>query len=151
MAFDTPAALEKLGANMWGLTASDFKGGYTAWGGPPAQGPIDGSVVPCAPAGSMGFSPRLCLDALLEMKKLYGEKGYLKYGFVDSFNPQTGWYNKDVIGIDVGPTVLMAENARSGWVWKTFMSAPEAQAALKKAGFRAVASDAPAHSSIYGK
>jgi hypothetical protein len=29
----------------------------------------------------------------------------------------------------------MAENCRSGFVWKTFMSAPEAKAALKAAGF----------------
>jgi hypothetical protein len=30
----------------------------------------------------------------------------------------------------------MAENCRSGFVWKTFMSAPEAQRALKAAGLR---------------
>jgi len=30
----------------------------------------------------------------------------------------------------------MAENCRSGFVWKLFMSCPEAQAALKAAGFR---------------
>jgi hypothetical protein len=126
----------KYGPNMWGLTASDYEKGYTAWGGPPAQGPIDGSVVPCAPAGSLAFEPRICLDALKEMKQRYGAKGYVKYGFVDAFNPHTGWYNDDVIGIDVGPTVLMAENCRSGFVWKTFMSAPEAQRALKAAGLR---------------
>jgi hypothetical protein len=124
------------GADVWGITASDGPGGYQAWGGPPAQGPIDGTVVPCAAAGSLVFQPRLCLDALKAMRARYGEKGYLKYGFVDAFNPATGWYNRDVLGIDVGPTVLMAENCRSGFVWKTFMSNPEARAALKVAGFR---------------
>jgi hypothetical protein len=34
--------------------------------------------------------------------------------------------------------VIMAENCRSGFVWKTFMSSPEAGAALKAAGFRAL-------------
>src|SRR5260370_7338330 len=34
--------------NIWGITASDSVKGYKAWGGPPAKGPIDGSVVPCA-------------------------------------------------------------------------------------------------------
>src|SRR6267143_494570 len=34
--------------NLWGISASDYVGGYTAWGGPPPQGPIDGSIVPCA-------------------------------------------------------------------------------------------------------
>jgi len=124
------------GADMWGITASDGPGGYQAWGGPPAQGPIDGTVVPCAASGSLVFQPRLCLHALKAMRARYGEKGYLKYGFVDAFNPVTGWYNRDILGIDVGPTVLMAENCRSGFVWKTFMSNPEARAALKVAGFR---------------
>ncbi|MBC8107960.1 MAG: hypothetical protein H7Z14_15335 [Anaerolineae bacterium] len=123
-------------ANIWGLTASDYKDGYTAWGGPPAQGPIDGTVVPAAAAGSLAFTPRICIDALKAMREKYGEKGYVKYGFVDAFNPGTGWYNADVIGIDVGPSVLMAENARSAFVWKLFMSAPEAKAALKAAAFR---------------
>ena len=132
---------ETYGPNVWGLTASDFKDGYTAWGGPPAQGPIDGSVVPAAAAGSLAFEPRLCIDALKTMREKYGDKGYVKYGFVDAFNPTNGWYNADVIGIDVGPSVLMAENARSGFVWKLFMSAPEAQAALKAAGFRPLVSN----------
>jgi hypothetical protein len=33
-----------------------------------------------------------------------------RYGFVDAFN-HTGWMAPDVIGIDVGITLLMAENA----------------------------------------
>jgi hypothetical protein len=124
------------GPNLWGLTASDYVNGYTAWGGPPPQGPIDGSVVPCAAAGSLVFEPRLCLDVLKAMHQQFADKAWKKYGFVDAFNPATGWYNADVIGIDVGPTVVMAENCRSGFVWKTFMSSPEAQAALKAAGMR---------------
>src|SRR5271166_1523126 len=43
--------------DYWGITASDSAGGYTAWGGPPAQGPIDGTVVPSAAAGSLAFLP----------------------------------------------------------------------------------------------
>jgi hypothetical protein len=33
---------------LWGITASDSEHGYVAWGGPPATGPIDGTIVPCA-------------------------------------------------------------------------------------------------------
>jgi hypothetical protein len=133
------------GPNVWGITASDSPNGYRSWGGPPVDRDtaeeIAGAVVPCAAAGSLAFEPRLCLDALKEMHKRFGEKGYRKYGFVDAFNPSDDWYNDDVIGIDVGPSVLMAENCRTGFVWKTFMSSPEASAALKAAGFRPVGAD----------
>lgn len=124
------------GENYWGLTASDGKGGYSVWGGPPANGPIDGTVVPAAAAGSLAFEPRICVDVLKSLKSNYGERAWRKYGFVDSFDPADNWYNVDVIGIDVGPSVLMAENARTGFVWKTFMSAPEARRALEIAGFK---------------
>jgi hypothetical protein len=131
------------GPNFWGLTASDAEGGYVAWGGPPRgenedNSKIDGSVTPHAPAGSLAFEPRLCLDDLENMRSMYGQKAFLKYGFVDAFNPASGWYDKDVLGIDIGPSVLMAENCRTGFVWKTFMSCPEAKAAMKAAGFRAL-------------
>lgn len=54
--------------DFWGITASDYVGkpavghGYTAWGGPPAKGPIDGTVVPCAAAGSLPFLPKRCCE-----------------------------------------------------------------------------------------
>jgi hypothetical protein len=126
------------GPNFWGLTASDTQNGYKAWGGPPtrADDKIDGSVVPAAAAGSLAFEPRICLDDLENMRAKYGTKAYLRYGFVDAFNPAKNWFNPDVLGIDVGPSVLMAENCRSAFVWQTFMSSPEARAALKAAGFR---------------
>src|SRR5207245_1354901 len=38
---------------LWGITSSDSAVGYQAWGGPPALGKIDGSVVPCATGGSL--------------------------------------------------------------------------------------------------
>jgi hypothetical protein len=43
------------GADLWGISSSDSKSGYVACGGPPALGPIDGTVVPCATAGSLPF------------------------------------------------------------------------------------------------
>jgi hypothetical protein len=107
--------------NIWGITASDTEHGYNAWGGPPRQGPIDGSVVPCAAGGSLMFAPDITLTALREMKEKFGEKIYGRYGFTDAFNPSTGWVNPDVIGIDVGVTLLSAENLRSGNVWRWFM------------------------------
>ena len=129
-------------ADLWGITASDSKGGYTAWGGPPPLGPIDGSVVPCATGGSLPFLFEDCVRVLRTIRGRYGNRAWRRYGFVDAFNPLTGWYDPDVIGIDLGITMLMAENHRTGYVWKTFMKNAEAQAAMKKVGFRSTSPQA---------
>ena len=75
--------------NVWGITASDGPSGYHAWGGPPAHGPIDGTVVPCAAGGSLMFTPELSVPALREMARRWGGRVYGRYGFVDAFNPAT--------------------------------------------------------------
>lgn len=122
--------------NMWGISASDSAKGYVAWGAPPPTDEVDGSLVPYAAAGSMMFAPEIALPAIKEMKRKYGEKIYGKYGFTDAFNPQTGWVNKDVLGIDVGMTLLGIENFRTGNVWKWFMSNPEPRRGLRRAMIR---------------
>jgi hypothetical protein len=109
--------------NVWGLTSSDAATGYVDWGGPPVKAGvidsrIDGTVVPCAVAGSLPFVPVDCMAALREMHARWGDKIYGPYGFADAFNPVTGWVGTDVIGIDQGITLLMAENLRSGLVWE---------------------------------
>ena len=73
------------------------------------------------------------------MREVGGEKVWRRYGFVDAFNPQTGWVSPDVIGIDIGITLLMAENLRSGLVWKIFMKSPEVRLGMWLAGFRSEA------------
>ena len=122
--------------NLWGISASDYVKGYTAWGGPPPQGPIDGSIVPCATGGSLAFLYDDCMRVLRNIRGRYGEKAWTKYSFVDAFNPLTGWYDQDVLGIDLGIAMLMAENHRTGFVWDIFMKNPEAQSAMQKAGFQ---------------
>ena len=121
-------------ADIWGITSSDGPVGYQTWGGPPQTGHLDGSVVPCAAAGSVMFTPDICLPALHAMKAGFGSRIYQHYGFVDAFNPNTGWKADDVIGIDVGITLLSAENLRSGNIWKWFMANPEAPRAFALAG-----------------
>ncbi|MDD5629852.1 MAG: glucoamylase family protein, partial [Elusimicrobia bacterium] len=120
---------------VWGISASDRAGGYTAWGGPPRTPDIDGTVVPYAAAGSLMFTPELSAKAVRAIREKHPQS-YGRYGFVDAFNPQTGWTDPDSLGIDVGISLLSAENARAGTVWKYFMSNPEAQEALRRAGFR---------------
>ncbi len=120
---------------LWGITASDSERGYVAWGGPPATGPIDGTIVPCATGGSLPFLPSATMRVLRTIHDHYPQ-AWSRYGFVDAFNPLTGWYDTDVIGIDTGITMLMAENARTGFVWDTFMKNPEAQRGMEIAGFK---------------
>jgi hypothetical protein len=120
----------------WGVSASDSQHGYHAWGGPPPKGPLDGTVVPCAAAGSLPFVPADCIAVLRSMRAKWGERAWSRYGFVDAFHPAANWYDPDVLGIDQGISVVMAENLRSGFVWKTFMRNPECARAMQLVGFK---------------
>lgn len=122
------------GPDVWGITASDSVKGYLAWGGPPHDPAIDGTVVPSAAGGSLMFTPELSVRALRKMRETSGEKIYGRYGFVDAFNPNTGWVNTDVIGINQGIILLSAENARTGNVWRWFMKNREIPLAMRRVG-----------------
>ena len=122
--------------DLWGITASDSQKGYVVWGGPPAIGPIDGTVVPSAAAGSLPFMPQAAMRVLKTIKMRYGTGAWSRYGFVNAFNPLKKWYDSDVVGIDTGVTMVMAENARTGFVWDTFMKNPEAARGMERAGFK---------------
>lgn len=121
--------------NLWGISASDSAKGYTAWGGPPAMGKIDGSIVPCAAGGSLAFLPEETLRVLQTIREKYSERAWGKHGFVDAFNPLTNWTSPDVLGIDAGITLVMAENARTGFVWEQFMKNEMAKRGMARAGF----------------
>jgi len=119
---------------IWGITSSSSPKGYTAWGGPPRQSRIDGSVVPCASGGSLMITPDICIPAMHALKDKYGDRIWGKYGLADAFNPETGWISTDTLGLDVGITLLSAENLRSGNIWKWFMANPEPTKAMRLAG-----------------
>ena len=121
--------------DLWGITASDSQKGYVVWGGPPSTGPIDGTVVPSASAGSLPFLPQPVMHVLQNIKNRYAA-AWSRYGFVNAFNPLKNWYDTDVIGIDTGITMVMAENARTGFVWETFMKNQEAKRGMERAGFK---------------
>jgi hypothetical protein len=126
-------------ADLWGITSSDSQTGYVAWGGPSAQGgaigPVDGSIVPCATAGSLAFDFTDTIHVLRWIRGHYPQ-AWQRYGFVDAFNPLNGWYDTDVLGIDLGISMLMAENQRTQLIWNTFTQNPQAQTALQLAGFQ---------------
>ncbi len=125
--------------DLWGISASDSKKGYVAWGGPSVDGtpigPVDGSIVPCATAGSLPFDFADTIHVLRWIRGHY-PNAWQRYGYVDAFNPLTGWYDPDVIGIDLGVSALMAENQRTQFVWNTFMKDPVAKNGMKLAGFQ---------------
>jgi hypothetical protein len=135
--------------DYWGISASDSQHGYVAWGGPSAAGNapqtaggpnrgfggVDGSVVPYATAGSLPFLPVDCLRVQRALKDKYGQNAWGRYGFCDAFHPDAKWYDKDVLGIDLGISVLMAENLRTGFMWETFSRNPEVAIAFQRCGF----------------
>ncbi len=118
--------------NLWGVTPSDSETGYVIWGYPTSRRDLDGTVVPCAAAGSLMFTPDICLAALRYMREQFGAYIYGRYGFSDAFHPLTMWVNPDVIGIDLGITLLSAENLRSGSVWNWFSRSPDVQRAMSR-------------------
>lgn len=117
---------------MWGVSPSDSDIGYIIWGGPTSRRDIDGTVVPYAPAGSLMFAPEICLPPLRYMHDTFGSRIYGRYGFVDSFNPLSGWCNPDVVGIDVGIILMSAENLRSGNIWRWFNRSADVQRGMRQ-------------------
>lgn len=119
-------ALPCYSENIWGFTAADTSAGYL-------PSPPQGTVVPCAAGGSVAFLPRECGAALQAMLDRY-PNAWGRYGFADAFDPRSGWYSPDVIGIDLGIMLLMAENARRGGVWEACAHNPVLRRGLAAAG-----------------
>ncbi len=110
---------------VWGLSASLGPDGYKGYGAEPSDGALhDGTVTPCAAAGSMAFTPRLSTKTLWTMYEKYGKKVYGHYGFVDAFNVDRDWWSTSYIGINQGITVMMIENTLEHTVWAYFMKHP---------------------------
>ena len=98
----------------------------------------DGTLNPTAPGGSLPFAPEFCIPALRNMYDTHRTKIWTGYGFTDAFNETVNWWGPDVLGIDQGPIIIMAENYRTGKVWNTFMKEKIITDGLQKAGFTTV-------------
>ena len=124
---------------IWGLTASEGPNNYKAYGAPPAASSVpvinDGTIAPTAAATSIMFTPPLSIAAMRNMKDVYGDKLWGKYGFKDAFNPRLNWYAGDYLGLNQGPIVIAIENYRTGLIWHLFMKNQHVQDGLRKAGF----------------
>ncbi len=142
-----PGGYAGYGSNVWGLSACDGPGygsysGYTARGAPPAQND-DGTIAPTAVGGSMPFAAEICLPTLRHFYDQFLTNLWFGYGFRDAFNLTANWWDSDVLSIDQGAILLMAENYRSQAVWQRFAQIPEIQRGLQAAGFTNLASATP--------
>lgn len=105
----------------------------------------DGTLAPYAAGSAIMFDPTRAVAALrhyqdlngpdgqpLVWRKPNGAEGVRQYGFLDSFNLGKQWAASDYVAIDEGPLLLAIENARTGLVWKLFMSSPVAKQAVER-------------------
>jgi len=135
----------------WGISACDGPGDFErdgkrffGYGGRGTSGPDDaefedGTITPEAAGGSIPFAPDICIPALKNMYDKYGDKGlWGKYGFKDAFNLTVDWYDKDYLGLDEGPIVIMIENYRTGLIWEYSMKDPVIKKGLERLGFSKV-------------
>ncbi|MHB1222792.1 MAG: glucoamylase family protein [Gemmatimonadaceae bacterium] len=160
-----PLRWRDYGGDIWGLSASDGPGdttlvvgqerrifsGYMARGAAANEIRDDGTITPTAAGGSLPFAPEASIPALRAMRSAYGGVLFDRYGFLDSFNPtlrdnapwpkdgrvvpgQT-WVDVDYLGIDQGAILIMAENLRSGLVWRLMREHPVIRRGLERAGF----------------
>ncbi|ANE51046.1 glucoamylase family protein [Flavisolibacter tropicus] len=118
--------------SVWGLTASDIKGGYTA------SSPTNdvGVIAPTAALSSFPYTPTESMKTLKFFYYTLGDKIWKEYGFIDAFSLKEPWFANSFLAIDQGPIIIMIENYRSGLLWNLFMSAPEVKTGMRALGFQ---------------
>ena len=118
--------------SVWGLTASDIPGGYSA------SSPTNdlGVIAPTAALSSFPYTPTESLKALKFYYYALGDKLFKQYGFVDAFKLDDPWFANSYLAIDEGPIVVMIENYRTGLLWNLFMSCPEVKTGMQNLGFQ---------------
>ena len=118
-------------ASCWGLTASDYPGGYTA----SAPSNDTGTIAPTAAVSSMPYLPEESMAAIRYFYYKLGDRLWGTYGFKDAFCPDKAWFASSYIAIDQGPIIVMIENYRTGLLWNLFMQNQDVRAGLTKLGF----------------
>lgn len=120
-------------SQVWGLTASDIPGGYTA------SSPSNdrGVIAPTAAISSFPYIPQESMQALKFYYYVLGDKLFGDYGFKDAFSLHRAWFADSYLAIDQGPIIVMIENHRTGLIWNLFSRAGEVKRGLEKLGFTA--------------
>lgn len=128
-----PGRFKTYSSSVWAISANDIPDGYGAQDD--SEGSDDGTVSPSGAIASICFDPALGRASLRAFYDQYREKIWGRYGFSDAMNADKNWYDKDVIGIDLGMMLIATENHRSGLVWRLVMRQPFAEKAMAAAGF----------------
>ena len=109
----------------WGLTAGDGPQGYRGYGAQPAEVVLhDGTINPSGMIAAIPFVPEDAIRSLRALRQAYGGLAYGEYGFRSGFNPDKRWWSRTYLGIDLGVSLVMIENFRTGMVWSYFMRNP---------------------------
>jgi hypothetical protein len=87
----------------------------------------------------MPYVPLYAMDVLRFLKTRLGDKVWGPYGPRDAVSLKDDWASPHILAVDQLPMVAMAENYRSGLLWRLFMAEPDIRAGLAKLGFRAPA------------
>ena len=128
-----PEGHQGYSALVWGLTASDDPGGYSAH--EPTAARDNGTITPTAALSAMPYTPEESVATLKHFYHTYGPKLWGEFGFRDAFNLDYNWFAKSYLAIDQGTIVPMMENARTGLCWNMFMANPEIDSMLTRIGW----------------
>ena len=150
-----PGQFEGYGENCWEITASDGPSGltqrvkdkerrffdYVARGVP--DGPDDGTIAPWAVVASVRFAPEIVLPALRHFENLnlrltnpYGFKATFNQTYPEKTDLAPFWVSPWHFGLNLGPIVLMIENARLGLLCHLMRQCPYLVSGLRRARFR---------------
>ncbi len=129
---DNPLSHVGYDSLVWGLTASDEPGGYSAHA---PYSNDNGTISPTAAISAMPYTPQESIASLKHFYYVLGPDLWGEFGFRDAFNPGQNWYASSYIGIDQGPMVIMMENYRTHLCWNMFMSNPEIPQMLSAIGW----------------
>src|SRR5690606_19594956 len=125
---ENPKNFEGYGEGVWGLTASDGPYRYSA--NEPMEHQDRGKIAPTGAIASMPYLPEESISALKTYYRKYGHFLWGEYGFRDAFSLEDNWCSDIYMGLNQAPMVVMIENYRTGFIWKTFMKSPEIRKAL---------------------
>lgn len=93
-----------------------------------------GTISPSTQLGGLSFSENSS-RALRDLFSLYGSEIWGKYGFTDAFNVGENWFWDNFAGLNLGISLVGAQNQSNDMVWDTFMKNSEVKEGLRKAGF----------------